>query len=65
MEKCTQIYDGTQVRKISEEDKHQIEKYIEETSNKAMRNLSFAYKPLETYDASLKRQDMENNLIFL
>ncbi|MEI6118120.1 MAG: hypothetical protein WCP92_02490 [bacterium] len=65
MEKCTQIYDGKEIRKITEEDKNQIEKYIEESSKNAMRNLGFAYKPVEKYDASLKWQDMENELIFL
>jgi P-type Ca2+ transporter type 2C len=39
LEKCTQIYDGKRVRKITDEDRRQIEKYIEETSNDAMRNL--------------------------
>ncbi len=65
MEKCTQIYDGMQIRDITAEDKYQIEKYIEESSYNAMRNLGFAYKPLETYENSLNWQDMENNLIFL
>ena len=65
LEKCTQIYDGEKIRNITEEDKNQIEKYLEKNANNAMRNLGFAYKPLEIYDASSKRQDIENNLIFL
>lgn len=65
MEKCTQIYDGTQIRSITAEDKYQIEKYIEGSSNNAMRNLAFAYKSLDTYENSLHRQDIENDLIFL
>ena len=65
MEKCTQIYDGTQIRDITDEDKRQIEKYIEESSHNAMKNLAFAYKPLEKYENSLNRQDVENKLIFL
>ncbi len=65
MERCTQIYDGKEIRNISEEDKDQIKKYIEESSSNAMRNLAFAYKQVDTYDSSLKWQDMENELIFL
>jgi len=65
MEKCTQIYDGKEIRKITDEDKRQIEKYIEDTSNKAMRNLAFAYKHLDTYDPSMKWNDVEHSLIFL
>lgn len=65
MEKCTQIYDGKKIRNITQEDKRQIEKYIEDNANDAMRNLAFAYKPLATYDASSKWQDMEHDLIFL
>ncbi|MEI6774224.1 MAG: hypothetical protein WCL18_05550 [bacterium] len=65
MEKCTQIYDGKEVRNITEEDKHQIEKYIEESSNKAMRNLAFAYKPLQNYESSMTLQEVETDLIFL
>ncbi|EKD24700.1 MAG: hypothetical protein ACD_80C00168G0011 [uncultured bacterium (gcode 4)] len=65
IERCTQIYDGKKIRKITEEDKDQIEKYVEENANNAMRNISFAYKPLETYDAWSKWQDMEKDLIYL
>lgn len=65
MEKCTQIYDGKEIRKITEEDQRLIERYIEESANNAMRNLALAYKPIESYDTSSKWQDMENNLIFL
>lgn len=65
MEKCTQIYDGKEIRNITQEDKDQIERYIQESSAKAMRNLTFAYKPLETFDDSWDRQDMEHDLIFL
>lgn len=65
IEKCTQIYDGKKIRKITKEDSRQIEKYIEENANNSMRNLTFAYKPLDSYDASSKWQDMEHDLIFL
>lgn len=65
MEKCTQIYDGKKIRKITQEDKNQIEKYIEESSSNAMRNLGFAYKPLATYESSQTLQEVETNLIFL
>jgi Ca2+-transporting ATPase len=65
MERCTQIYDGKEIRNITEEDKDQIKKYIEESSSNAMRNLAFAYKQLDTYDSSLKWQDMEKELVFL
>ncbi|MEI6673158.1 MAG: hypothetical protein WCL02_07825 [bacterium] len=65
MEKCTQIYDGKKIRKITQKDKNQIEKYIEESSSNAMRNLGFAYKPLATYESSQTLQEVETNLIFL
>lgn len=65
LERCTQIYDGKKIRKLTQEDKSQIEKYIEENANKAMRNLAMAYKPMETYEPTQKWNDVENNLIFL
>ena len=65
LEQCTQIYDGKEIRAITQSDKDQIEKYVNESSAKAMRNLSFAYKPLENYDPNMKRSEVENTLIFL
>lgn len=65
MEKCTQIYDGKVIRKLTPKDKRQIEKYIEEQSKEAMRNLGVAYKSLENYDPARKRKDVENDLVFL
>ncbi len=65
LEKCTQIYDGKIIRKLTAKDKHQIEKYIEEQSKEAMRNLCVAYKPLENYDPARKWKDVEYDLIFL
>jgi|GEM_PF-1228887 len=65
MEKCTQIYDGKNVRKITDEDKKQIKIYIEKNANDAMRNLAMAYKSLEYYDATQKWKDVEDDLIFL
>ncbi len=65
MEKCTQIYDGKNIRKLTDRDKRQIERYIEESANNAMRNLAFAYKPLDVYDPSMKWNDVEHSLIFL
>lgn len=65
LEKCTQIYDGKVIRKLTPKDKRQIEKYIEEQSKEAMRNLGVAYKSLENYDPARKRKDVEHDLIFL
>lgn len=65
LEKCTQIYDGKKIRKITQEDKHQIEKYIEESANDAMRNLAIAYKPMDNYEPTRKWQDIEHDLVFL
>lgn len=65
IEKCTQIYDGKDIRELTQEDRRQIEKYIEENANDAMRNLAFAYRILDTYDASMKWNEVEHSLIFL
>ncbi len=65
IERCTQIFDGKEIRAITKEDKDQIEEYVNKTAAKAMRNLSFAYKPIAAYDQNMKRQDVENNLIYL
>ena len=65
LERCTQIYDGKTVRKITKHDRKKIEKYINDSSEKAMRNLWFAYKPLEDYDSSMKWNEVEHSLIFL
>lgn len=65
LEKCTQIYDGKSIRKITQHDKKRIEEYVDNTSESAMRNISFAYKLLDEYDPSMKWNEVEHSLIFL
>ena len=65
MERCTQIFDGDSVRAITQADRDQIQKYVNETSATAMRNLSLAYKTLDEYNSTMKWSEVEDNLIFL
>ncbi len=64
LERCTQIFDGKKVRKITEEDKKTIGNAIENFSKQAMRNIAFAYKEIDEYTKDLKMDDAESKLIF-
>ncbi|MCF7834894.1 cation-transporting P-type ATPase [Candidatus Gracilibacteria bacterium] len=62
---CTQIFDGTQIRKITKRDKDKILSHIDEFANQSMRNLTMAYKIVDPSITSMTMQETESDLIFL
>ena len=49
LENSSRIFDGSEVREITQEDRDKILKAIDDFALQAMRNLAFAYKPLDGY----------------
>ena len=65
LERCTQIWDGKNIRPITSEDKDFIIKKVDEFAMMALRNLSYAYRELPAYDPNAKMEDVEQDLIWL
>lgn len=62
--RCTQIDNGKFIKKITQSDIKNIQAAIDESSAKAMRNIGFAYKEIDTYNKDTSMEDTENDLIF-
>lgn len=62
---CTQIFDWTQIRKITKRDKDKILSHIDEFASHSMRNLTMAYKIIDSNITSMTMQETESDLIFL
>ncbi|MEI7919978.1 MAG: hypothetical protein WCH65_07675 [bacterium] len=56
---CTQIFDGNNIRPITQKDTLAFQNYVENQSAQAMRNLAFAYKPIEAYQEKMSWQEAE------
>jgi P-type Ca2+ transporter type 2C len=65
LDHCTQIFDGTTIRPLTDDDKKTIQDYIEAQASLAMRNLAFAYKPIPDYHEKMTLDEAEQQLIFL
>ncbi len=66
LEKCNEIFDGKEIRKIEEKDKEDIMNKVDELASQARRNLAIAYRKLDKYDRNeIKMEEVESNLIFL
>lgn len=65
LDNCTQIYDGKQIRKITKRDKDRILASIDYFASQAMRNLTLAYRILDSNITSMTMQETESDLIFL
>jgi len=59
------IYTGGEVKEITEEDKRNIRKINEKYSEKAMRVLAMAYRPLEKKSDDYTEEEVERDVIFL
>ncbi len=59
------IYRNGDVKKITEEDKQRIRKINEKYSEKAMRVLAMAYRPLEKKSEDYTEEEVERDVIFL
>lgn len=62
---CTQIFDWTQIRKITKRDKDKILSHIDEFATESMRNLTMAYKIIDPNITSMTMQETESDLIYL
>lgn len=65
LDHCTQIYDGQQIRDITEDDKKIIWNHIENNAHLAMRDIGFAYKETNPYTEKTSMQETESDLIFM
>jgi magnesium-transporting ATPase (P-type) len=55
-----------EVRKLTEKDKKEILKNIDELASRARRNLVIAYRKLDEYSHDdMKMEEVENNMIFI
>ena len=59
------IYDGKETREINDEDRRFLENHDKTYASKAMRNLSFAYKDIDTWDDAMTMEDIESGLTFM
>ncbi|MGM0405345.1 MAG: cation-translocating P-type ATPase [Thermoplasmatota archaeon] len=59
------IYRNGEVQKITDEDKEKIRKINEKYSEKAMRVLAIAYRPLEEQNEDYTEEEVEKDVIFL
>jgi Ca2+-transporting ATPase len=62
---CTQIWDGQNVRPITDADREFIEKKSDEYAMMALRNLGYAYRKVPDYDEDMPMEKAESKLIWL
>lgn len=65
LEKCTHIQIDQKIRPITSKDIDFIKKYDDQWAFNAMRNLGFAYKPLDHNWKKISMENAESKLIFL
>jgi len=65
LERCTQIWDGENIRPITDKDREFINKKDDEFAGMALRNLGYAYREIPEYTNDMKMDDVEKNLIWL
>ncbi|MCK8817477.1 cation-translocating P-type ATPase [Natroniella sulfidigena] len=61
--KCSKIFDGEQVRKLTTKDRKKITEQVQEMGNKALRVMGFAYKKLDYKPTT--DHIIEENLVFV
>jgi Ca2+-transporting ATPase len=63
---CSEIFDWEKVRKLTEKNKEEILKNIDELASRARRNLAIAYRKMETYSHDdMTMEDVEDDMIFV
>jgi magnesium-transporting ATPase (P-type) len=66
LDKCCEIFDGEKVRKITDKDKEEILKNIDDLASNARRNLAIAYRKLDKYSHDeMTMEEVENDMIFV
>ncbi len=65
LEKCTHIWDGKKIRKITTKDRKSIQKKDDSYALNALRNLAFAYRELPSFSKKLKMEAVEEKLVYL
>lgn len=62
---CTRIWDGKEVRPITDEDRHFIKQKDDEFARMALRNLAYAYREMPDFRQDLTFKEAEQNLIWM
>lgn len=66
LDNCSEIFDWDKVRKITDKDKEEILKNIDDLASNARRNLAIAYRKLDKYSHDeMTMEEVENDMIFL
>lgn len=65
LERCSHIWDGVEVRAITDADRAHIIAKDDEYATQALRNLAYAYRELPHYSDSMSMDETEQDLIFL
>jgi Ca2+-transporting ATPase len=58
------IYEDGKIKPLQLSDRHKIVKQVELMASGALRTLAVAYRPLQSYSASSKAEELEKDLIF-
>jgi len=62
---CTHVWDGKNVRLITNEDREFIKSKTDELASMALRNLGYAYREVNNYHEDFKMEEAERQLIWL
>ncbi|MFH1012377.1 MAG: cation-transporting P-type ATPase [Candidatus Peregrinibacteria bacterium] len=65
LERCARIWDGKNIRPITENDRTLIKQKDDEFASQALRNIAFAYRNLDGFSEATTMEEAENNLVFL
>lgn len=65
LECCTKIWDGQNIRPITQDDRIMIENKDSEFAMMALRNLGYAYREIPEFKKDLKLEDVEQDLVWL
>lgn len=65
LECCTKICDGEKIREMTDEDRKMIKAKDDENALQALRNLGYAFRELPEFNAKLKMEDVEKDLVWL
>lgn len=65
IERCTMIWDGKNIRPITEGDRKLVSEKNDEYASLTLRNIAFAYREMTDFSESLPMDKAESDLIFL
>ena len=65
LEHCSKIWDGSEIRPITEDDRKFIAAKSDAFAFMALRNLGYAYRELSSFDPDVKMEEIETDLVWL